>query len=63
MLQMTSLVSKMKATYDTEEKQHQKNLRKQKSEWEAKLTAASEDKCQMQEELNKTEASFFQLVK
>ncbi|XP_050717430.1 mediator of DNA damage checkpoint protein 1-like, partial [Eriocheir sinensis] len=61
--QMTNLVSRMKAAYDAAEKQHQENLEQQKAELEAKLSSSSEDHNQTQEELKKTEASFFQLVR
>lgn len=60
---MTNLVSRMKAAYDAAEKQHQENLEQQKAELEAKLSSSSEDHNQTQEELKKTEASFFQLVR
>lgn len=60
---MTNLVSKMKSAYDTSEKQHQENLEQQKAEFEAKLSSSLEEHNQTKEELNKTEASFFQLVR
>lgn len=53
----------MKAAYDTADKQHQENLELQKEALEAKLSSASEEQRQTQEELSKTEASFFQLVR
>ncbi|KAG0726330.1 hypothetical protein GWK47_004351 [Chionoecetes opilio] len=61
--QMVGFVSKIKGSYDAAEKRHQQRGVQQQREWEARLASAAKDHGQTQEELKKTEASFFELVR
>ena len=63
MQQMVGFVSKIKDSYEAAEKRHQQKEEQQQKEWEAKLASVSENHSQTQEELKKTEESFFELVK
>ena len=60
---MVSLVQQMKVSCDAANTTHQNKVKQIHKEWEGKLSNATKDYNQTQEELKKTEASFFELVR